>query len=70
MNHSIRNYICNRNFFLSEGLRPSDVDAIRDYIIAVAMRTHTGMDFLYSIPLDELMAIITSLAKSAKAQKG
>ncbi len=47
-----------------------DVDAIRETIIAVAMRTHTGMDFLYSIPLDELMAITNSLAKSAKAQKG
>ena len=46
------------------------MDGIRETIIAVAMRTHTGMDFLYSIPLDELIAITNSLAKSAKAQKG
>lgn len=52
--------------FFRKGLRPCDVDLIRDCILKAAVLTHTGMDFLYGLALDELARIMKMIRKMRK----
>lgn len=51
------------SFFLREGLSPDSVDAVRRCIVNLSLRTRTGMDYLFGLPLSELLKILQAMKK-------
>lgn len=42
---------------------PEDTDAIRACVVKVSLMTRTGMDYLFELPIDELMKIVKAMKK-------
>jgi hypothetical protein len=53
-------------FFLHAGLRPSDADVIRRNCINLSLRTNTGLNYLFGLPLEELKLLFATVIEEMK----
>lgn len=45
-------------FFIRLGIRPSEIPKLRKIIIQLSMTVQAGIDYLYSLPLSELLELM------------
>lgn len=50
-------------FFIRLGIRPDDVPRLRKAIIQLSMTVQAGIDYLYSLPVSELLELIKEVTE-------
>ena len=56
-------------FFLRIGIRPDDVPRLRKAIIQLSMTTQAGIDYLYSLPVSELLDLMKEVTEVVNERK-
>lgn len=56
-------------FFVSAGIRPADISAMRRVCLQMAISTRTGLDYFMKMPVTELLELVKELNDIGKKQR-